>query len=52
MFYLWLWQKLPGNKPLKIIESAALLVLVLAILWFFVFPNIQPFLGGDPTFVE
>jgi hypothetical protein len=52
MFYAWLWKKLPGNRFMKVIESAALLALILAILWFFVFPNIQPFLGGDPTIVE
>lgn len=36
--YAWLWRTLPGGLPGKIVGSLALLVGVLALLFFVVFP--------------
>ena len=52
MIYSWIWKKLPGPKWLKIIEAAILIIGALAILWFFVFPNVQSYFSGDPAFTE
>ena len=50
MFYPWLWRKLPGPKIVKLIEATVLFGLVLFMLWFVIFPNIQPWFAGDPAF--
>lgn len=52
MFYPWLWRKLPGPKPMKIVLAGFLIALVLSILWFVIFPNVQPFFSDEPTFNE
>jgi len=49
MFYLWIWKKLPGSKFVKIIEAALLIGVVLYILWFLIFPNIDSYFSGDPS---
>jgi hypothetical protein len=36
--YVWLWRHLPGGTPGKLLGSLALLVGVLALLFFLVFP--------------
>jgi hypothetical protein len=36
--YVWLWRHLPGGLPGKLLGSLALLVGVLALLFFLVFP--------------
>jgi hypothetical protein len=36
--YGWMWAHLPGRWPAKLVISAALLVGVLALLWFAGFP--------------
>ena len=36
--YVWLWRHLPGGTPGKVAGSLALLVGVLALLFFLVFP--------------
>jgi hypothetical protein len=36
--YVWLWRHLPGGRPGKVVGSLALLVGVLALLFFLVFP--------------
>jgi hypothetical protein len=48
--YGWLWRTLPGNTALKALQSLVLLVGVLALLWFVVFPWAEPLLPfGDVT---
>lgn len=52
MIYSWIWKKLPGPKPVKIIEATVLIVGVLFLLWFVVFPNVDSYFSGDPSLGE
>lgn len=45
--YEWIWRKLPFGLPGKLAGSAALIAVVIAILWFWVFPAIEPILPFD-----
>jgi hypothetical protein len=48
--YGWIWRTLPGNAFAKLFMSLMLLVGVLALLWFVVFPWAEPLLPfGDVT---
>jgi hypothetical protein len=40
--YAWIWRKLPGGWPGKLLGSLALLAGVLALLFYVVFPFVQP----------
>lgn len=40
--YGWLWRKLPGPWPVKLLESLVLLTGVLAVLFLVVFPWVEP----------
>lgn len=40
--YSWIWRKLPGGMPGKLIGSVALTAGMLALLWFVVFPAVRP----------
>jgi hypothetical protein len=40
--YGWIWSKLPGGLPGKLIGSLALSAGVLALLWFVLFPAVRP----------
>jgi hypothetical protein len=48
--YSFIWRILPGGMPGKIIGSLVLLIGVVALLWFVVFPWLDPLLPfGDVT---
>jgi hypothetical protein len=36
--YSWIWNKLPGNKVLKVVQAVVLLAGSLTLMYFFVFP--------------
>jgi hypothetical protein len=40
--YVWIWRRLPGGLPGKLIGTLALLVGVLALLFYIVFPWAEP----------
>jgi hypothetical protein len=40
--YTWLWRKLPGNTPAKVAECFVLFLAVVAVLFFLVFPYVEP----------
>jgi hypothetical protein len=42
--YLWLWDRLPGNVLAKSLISTGLILGVVAVLWFWVFPTVEPVL--------
>lgn len=42
--YGWVWRKLPFGIPGKIIGSLVLIGIVLALLWYLVFPAVDPIL--------
>ncbi|MDQ1709359.1 MAG: hypothetical protein QOG49_744 [Frankiaceae bacterium] len=39
--YGWIWARLPGRWPVKAVLAALLLVGVVALLWFAVFPAVE-----------
>ncbi|GAA2820141.1 MULTISPECIES: hypothetical protein [Crossiella] len=42
--YSWIWRHLPGPLPLRLLLAAVLIVGVVALLLFVVFPWIEPML--------
>lgn len=42
--YGWIWCKLPGRWPLKVVLAAALALGVIAVLFLWVFPWVAPLL--------
>lgn len=40
--YSWIWRKLPGGLPGKLLGSIALSAGTLALLWFVLFPAVRP----------
>jgi len=40
--YTWIWRKLPGGLPAKLIGSTVLVLAVVALLFLVVFPWIEP----------
>ena len=40
--YVWIWRRLPGGLPGKLVGSLVLLAGVLALLFFVVFPWAEP----------
>ncbi len=40
--YLWIWRKLPGGTAAKVIGSALIAAAVVALLFYVVFPWIEP----------
>jgi len=45
--YAWIWHKLPFGLPGKVVGSVLLAAAAAAILWFWVFPAIEPVLPFD-----
>ncbi|MFC5751762.1 hypothetical protein [Actinomadura rugatobispora] len=50
--YAWIWHRLPGARPVKIVEAVLLAAAVLALLWFVVFPLLGPLLPFDDVTVD
>ena len=56
--YVWIWRRLPGPTPVRLLQSLLLFLLVVALLFFVVFPWLEPYLPfdrvtqGAPTAVE
>ena len=36
--YAWLWRRLPGRTPARVVVLALIILAVTAALWFYVFP--------------
>ncbi len=48
--YRWIWRRLPFGTAGKVIGSVLLVIVAAALLWYVVFPAIDPYLplsGGD-----
>jgi hypothetical protein len=45
--YFWLWDRLPGGTAAKILISSGVILAVIAMLWFWVFPLAEPLLPFD-----
>jgi hypothetical protein len=50
--YVWIWRKLPGGMPSKLICSAILVLAVVALLFFVVFPYVEPRLPFNDVTVD
>lgn len=42
--YGWIWRMLPGPAPAKLASALVLLLAVVALLFFVVFPLVEPYL--------
>ncbi|GAA3364344.1 MULTISPECIES: hypothetical protein [Saccharopolyspora] len=42
--YHWIWRHLPGPLPVKLVEAVVLVLAVVALLLFVVFPWLEPLL--------
>ena len=52
--YRWIWRRLPFRLPGKLAGSVMLVVAAVALLWYVVFPAVDPYLpfndsGNNPT---
>lgn len=45
--YTWIWRHLPGPTPVRLLQSLLLFLLVVALLFFVVFPWVEPYLPFD-----
>ena len=45
--YGWIWRHLPGPTAAKLIEATVLILGVVALLFFVVFPWLEPYLPFD-----
>jgi hypothetical protein len=50
--YVWIWRKLPGGVPGKLLGSLILLVAAVALLFFVVFPWVEPRLPFNDVTVD
>jgi hypothetical protein len=45
--YVWLWRHLPGPTAAKLLQALMLVLAVVALLFFVVFPLLEPYLPFD-----
>lgn len=50
--YTWIWRRLPGATGLKALQATILFLAVVALLFFVVFPWIEPYLPYNNVTVE
>lgn len=50
--YGWLWRHLPGSPAVRVLTAAALILLAAAVLWYLVFPLLEPSVALDEVTVE
>jgi hypothetical protein len=50
--YTWIWRMLPGGRPGKIIGCTLLFLAVVALLFFVVFPYVEPRLPFNDVTVD
>lgn len=50
--YVWLWRRLPGGLPGKLAGSGVLLLAALALLFYVVFPWVEPKLPYNNVTVD
>jgi hypothetical protein len=50
--YVWIWRKLPGGLPGKLVGSAILVLAVVALLFLVVFPYVDPRLPFNDVTVD
>jgi hypothetical protein len=45
--YVWIWRRLPGPTALRVLQALGLFLAVVALLFFVVFPWLEPYLPFD-----
>ncbi|WP_194291492.1 hypothetical protein [Cumulibacter manganitolerans] len=50
--YAWIWRRLPGGTAAKVAQAALLVLAVVALLFFVVFPWIEPHLPYNDVTVR
>jgi len=50
--YVWIWRKLPGGLPGKVVGSAILVLAVVALLFLVIFPWAEPRLPFNDVTVD
>lgn len=50
--YGWLWRSLPGGTGAKLLAAAVLVAVVVAVLWYVVFPLLEPAVTLDEVTVR
>ena len=45
--YAWIWRRLPFGLPGKLVGSVLLVTAAAALLWFWIFPALEPLLPFD-----
>ncbi|HVX46963.1 MAG TPA: hypothetical protein VHC49_23930 [Mycobacteriales bacterium] len=50
--YVWLWRKLPGGVPGKVALSTLIVLAVVALLFFVIFPWVDPRLPWSQVTVD
>jgi hypothetical protein len=50
--YPWIWRVLPGGRFVKLLAFLVLIASAVALLWFVVFPWIEPLLPFDDVTVQ
>ncbi|MBX6371370.1 MAG: hypothetical protein IRZ02_03825 [Acidothermus sp.] len=50
--YGWIWRKLPGNTAEKCVTVGAMVLAILALLFFVVFPWVEPRLPWNDVTIE
>ncbi|GAA3719556.1 hypothetical protein GCM10022224_101800 [Nonomuraea antimicrobica] len=50
--YLWLWRRLPGRPRTRVLTAAVLFAVAVAVLWYVVFPLLEPMVTVDEVTVR
>ena len=50
--YVWFWRQLPGPLPVRVLLALTALLAVVALLFFVVFPAVEPLLPLEDVTVD
>ncbi|MFG1708495.1 hypothetical protein ACFLIM_35380 [Nonomuraea sp. M3C6] len=50
--YAWLWRRLPGSRPTRVLTALVLVTAAVAVLWYVVFPLFEPVVTVDEVTVR
>lgn len=50
--YTWIWRRLPGGRGLKAAEALAMALIIVALLFFVIFPWIEPLMPFNSVTVN
>lgn len=50
--YVWIWRRLPGGLPGRLLGSAVLLAAAVMLLFFVVFPRVEPYMPFQQVTVD